>query len=86
MSVVDPADESVITTQVPAATSEDVDLAVAAAARAFKVWGKTTGAYVLAAARLRLEFSAARLFTVLLAAGAFFAGNALLCFALSLAK
>jgi hypothetical protein len=46
MSVIDPADESVITTQVPAATSEDVDLAVAAAARAFKTWGKTTGACV----------------------------------------
>jgi len=44
MSIVDPADESVITTQVPAATSEDVDLAVAAANKAFKTWGKTTGA------------------------------------------
>lgn len=51
MSVVDPADESVITTQVPAATSEDVDLAVAAAARAFKTWGKTTGACVFIAVR-----------------------------------
>ena len=46
MLVVDPADESVITTQCPAATAEDVDLAVAAANRAFLVWGKTTGAYV----------------------------------------
>lgn len=46
MSVIDPSDETVITTQVPAATFEDVDIAVAAAARAFKTWGKTTGAYV----------------------------------------
>jgi hypothetical protein len=46
MLVVDPADESVITTQCPAATAEDVDLAVAAATRAFPIWSRTTGAYV----------------------------------------
>ena len=43
MQVVDPADETVITADVAAATTEDVDLAVAAATRAFAVWSKTTG-------------------------------------------
>jgi acyl-CoA reductase-like NAD-dependent aldehyde dehydrogenase len=43
MSIVDPADESIITTQCPSATFEDVDVAVAAAKRAFVTWGKTTG-------------------------------------------
>jgi acyl-CoA reductase-like NAD-dependent aldehyde dehydrogenase len=46
MAVVDPATEDVITNSVPSATAEDVDLAVAAAKRAFEIWGKTTGAYV----------------------------------------
>lgn len=45
-AVVDPAEETVITADVPAATGEDVDLAVAAATAASKTWGKTTGAYV----------------------------------------
>ncbi len=48
MSVVDPADETVITTQCPAATAEDVDAAVTAATKAFAVWGRTSGAYVAA--------------------------------------
>ncbi len=44
MELINPSDESVITTQVPAATTEDVDLAVSAAKNAFETWGKTTGA------------------------------------------
>ena len=57
MSVVDPADETVITTQCPAATAEDVDAAVQAATKAFAVWGRTTGAYVGKSPVLRPSFT-----------------------------
>ncbi len=43
LSIINPTDETLLQLA-PAATQEDVDMAVAAAKRAFKTWGRTTGA------------------------------------------